>query len=424
MSAEQVEIINDFEGAMIGAYNLEKSNLNVELKREKVTTYFKRRSTDYNLHFNFGLRNSTSSIKRIYISIGCSEKEVLPHRNIRLWKSNSPDGEYEMFHLKNGITDLHGKYRFEIMLDGADEVYLANFPPRKYSFLTRAFENLENKSGAKKGVIGKTIENRDIISYEYGDVETKPLILVTSGFHPPEGDTYASEAIMELFLDKKWKDERLRNFSFSFIPILNPDGFANAMQGSNVSEINFHWKFFGNTKDECPEAFYIWEYCKRVRPILYFDFHSYTFQDKEASSYIKPLGFYHGKDVRRIVSQMYKAVIRRCNGRYATGYVTYTPSTLQFELTRRFNTITFAKFHIHMKEGVKNSKRLAVDCFEDCLAILENNDVKSSSDIHLRPFGSVKCSSSNEIKIKMLLLWGSVVAFYTAKLINILRLRT
>lgn len=418
---QEVKIIVDFEGAMIGSYNLNGSNLNMELKKEKITTYFKQLSTDYNLHFNFGLRNSSDHLKKIKVNIGCLETDALPNKNIRLWKSNSHDSEYEMFYLKNGMSDLHGKYQFEIVLDKGEELYLANFPPRIYSFLIERFENLANESGAKRVVIGKTIENQDIVSYEYGDVETKPLILVTSGFHPPEGDTYGSEAIMELFLDKKRKDKKSKNFSFAFIPILNPDGFANAMQGSNMNEINFHWKFFGNTKDECPESFYIWEYTKKIKPILYFDFHSYTFQEREASPYIKPLGFYHGKDVRRIVNEMYQAVIGRCSGRYTGGYGTYTPSTLQFELTRKFNTITFAKFHLHMKEGTEKSKQLAIDCFEDVLAILEQNNIKSSSDIHVQPFGSVKCSPLYELKIKLILLWGGVFIPHVGKLISLLR---
>ena len=50
--------------------------------------------------------------------------------------------------------------------------------------MKRAFRDLSAKSNAKEVTIGRTIENRCITAYEYGNIKDKPTILFVAGFHP------------------------------------------------------------------------------------------------------------------------------------------------------------------------------------------------------------------------------------------------
>ena len=387
-----LKIIDDFQGSMIGEYSVNDKEILIQLKKEKATRYLKYNSTDYNLHFHFGLKNDSSRKLTARICIGTNDMEGLNTTNITLWKSESHSKCYEKFVLIDGKTDLRGKYVFSLELNSDEVIYLANFMPRKFSEIEKMFDTLASEIGAHMNIIGHTVKKRPIISYEIGDIEKKPMILVTSGYHPPEGDTYATESILGLFIDHDWRKSILEKNSFAIIPILNPDGFANAMQGSNINEINFHWKFFGNSIEECPESYLIWEYCKHLKPIIYMDFHAYTFQNKMASSYLKPLAFYQGKLVRRMIKEMYNAIIGRCDGQYIMNSATYTPSTLQYELTRQFNTITFAKFHVDMKDGKDGVQKLAIGCFQDILQILQKYNIESPTDILKEPHGNVRSS--------------------------------
>lgn len=401
-----IKILDKFEGAMIANYIIKDNNIYMELKKEKPTFGFRNKKFDYNLHFHFGLHNQSKKDEIYNIFIECDNNNDLHHPMPRLWISGNIDEEYKLVNNIDGKTDFHGKYCFTVHLVAGQLLYIANFPPIKFSRLNKIFQDLAAKSNAKEIIVGRTVENRCIKAYEYGDLKNKPTILFVAGFHPPERDTVAIIAIMEkLSNNNKWKEEIFESYSFSVIPILNPDGFANAMQGSNINEINFHWKFFGHSIDECPEANSIWEYCLRIKPIVFFDFHAFTFQDNNAMIYWIPKGYYVSKKVRRIQNDLNKRLKELCRGKFSTSEKILAPNLLSTKLRNDIGTLTSPKFHLHMKDGINKSKEMAIMCLEIVLSVLRYHKIKSSTEILKKPYGKIKSHIQDEIRIRLLNYW-------------------
>ena len=408
MVNNNIKIINNFEGAMIGNYSIENNNLFIQLKKEKPTLGYKKKEFDYNLHFNFGIKNNSQDDKEFNVFIDCTKEDELQHSIPWLWISNDSNNEYELVKNISGKTNFHGKYYFKFNIKGNQSTFIANFPPKNYNELKKEFEKLSSKTNALKFIIGKTVEDREIIAYEYGDIVNKPTLLFVSGFHPPERDTISIEAIMEKFLDKKWRKKVLNDFSISLIPILNPDGFANSMQGSNINGINFHWKFFGNTKNECPEAYNIWQYCKKIRPIVFFDFHAFTFQNNNARPYWIPEGFYISKKARLIQKYYNIKLSNLCgikNNKTSRNETILAPTLLATRLRNIIGTITVPKFHLHMKDGIEKSKQMTVNCLEIILKGLYKYKLFSSKEILKFPYGNGKPYLSDIFRIKVLNIW-------------------
>ncbi len=408
MKNVSIEVINEFEGAMIGDYYTKEKNLFMTLKREKPTFGYRDKEFDYNLHFNFGLKNLSNDEKEITVFIGCSDRDELQNSLPWLWVSDDFNKEYELTKNISGKTDFHGKYFFKIVLRSKQVIYIANFPPKGFNKLKKDFQDLSFKTKAQQVIIGKTVQGRNIIAYEYGDIKTKPTILIVSGFHPPERDTLAIETIMEKFLDDQWKKKIFKNYSFSFIPLLNPDGFANSMQGSNINEINFHWKFFGNSMNECPEAHNIWEYCSRIKPIVFFDFHAFTFQNNNPRPYLIPEGYYVSKKSKLIQNYYNSKLSKLCGlseNNKSRNEVILAPTLLATRLRNRFGTITVPKFHLHMKNGLEESRQMALDCLEIICEGLSKYDINSSGEILKIPYGEIKTTVYDKLRINMLNFW-------------------
>lgn len=401
-----IKVLDNFEGAMIGSYSIKDNNIYLTLKKEKPTIGYRKKIFNYNLHFHFGLQNQSRKDEVYHIFVDCDNNNDLEHVIPRFWISENIDEEYKLVNNVDGKTDFHGKYYFNLKLPANKILYVANFPPIRFSKVYKIFHDLSIKSHAKEIIIGKTVQNRDIKAYEYGDLENKPTILFVAGFHPPERDTVAIIAMMEkLSNDNKWKEEICENYSFSFIPILNPDGFANAMQGSNINEINFHWKFFGNSVDECSEARSIWEYCMKITPIVFFDFHAFTFQDNNAMIYWIPKGFYVDKKVRKMQNSLNEKLKKLCNGNYSSSEKIFAPNLLATKLRNDIGTLTSPKFHLHMKDGVNKSKEMAINCLEIVLSVLCYHKINSSDDILKKPYGKIKANITDLMRIKLLNFW-------------------
>jgi len=417
MNNGNVEVLDKFEGAMIGNHEILDDNIFFELKKEQPTYGFNNKKFDYNLHFHFGIKNHSDKNIILNIFIECKNKD-LKKPIVRLWTSDNPDEEYNLEKNIDGKTDFHGKSFFKIRLDANKLLYVSNFPPKKYSKIKKRFIDLSIKSNANEIIIGKTVENRTIKAYEYGEINHKPAILFVSGFHPPERDTIAIEAIMEKLTKNEWKNKVLSKYSFSLIPILNPDGFANNMQGSNANEINFHWKFFGNSIDKCPESNSIWQYCLKIKPIVFFDFHSFTFQDNDAMPYLIPGGYLIGKIPRRFQNDLNKKLKELCNGRFSKAEKILAPNLLSTKLRTEFGTITSPKFHLHMKNGIKGSKDMAISCLEIILTLLDSYNITSSSEILKKPYGGLKSNIYDKIRIKTINYWHFSMKSILRKLIG------
>jgi hypothetical protein len=402
---KSIKILDHFEGAMINGYSINKNNIYIYLKKEKPTIGYRNKKFNYNLHFHFGIKNKINKKININIFIECKNEDELQQSLPWLWVSHNINHNYNLDREIIGKTDFHGKYYFKLSLELKEILYIANFPPIRFSKLKKIVEDLSKKSHAKKVVVGHTVENQYINAYEYGDIYKKPTILLVSGFHPPERDTIASEAIMEKLINKKWREKILDKYSVSLIPVLNPDGFSNVMQGSNISEINLHWKFFGNTIEKCPEAHYIWEYCQKIKPIIFFDFHAFTFQNNEPRPNWIPKGYYGGRKAKLIQNTLNKELRKLCNGNFKINEAIFSPYLLATGLRKKIGTIIAPKFHLHMKKGMVESKKMAIDCLEIIINILNQHKVCTKEDILIKPFGNNKQYLHNIIKIKFLDYW-------------------
>ena len=412
------KVLTKFEGAMIGDYVIEENNLFIKLKKEKPTFGYKNVKFDYNLHFNFGLINKSKKEKIIRIFLECKSEKELKNSLKWLWLSDDCNKEYKLSKNIFGKTNFHGKYFFKLKLKPEQVVYISNFPPKSYKKLEKEFTELSLKTKAKKVILGKTVQRKNIIAYEYGDLTSKPTLLFVSGFHPPERDTIAIEAIMEKFLNNQWKYKVLKNYSFSFIPILNPDGFANYMQGSNINEINFHWKFFGNSLSECPEAHNIWEYCTRIKPIIFFDFHAFTFQDNNPRPYLIPEGYYIPKKARLIQKFLNSELSKLCNNSYSKNEIILAPTLLATRLRDKIGTITIPKFHMHMKNGLEETKQMAIDCFDIIINGLNTYNINDSGEILKIPYGKIRPKIFDRIRINILNFWYFQLISIIKKVVN------
>jgi len=136
------------------------------------------------------------------------------------------------------------------------------------------------------------------------------------------------------------------------VPVTNPDGYALETQGSNAAGINFYWHFARELPDRCPEAAALWAFATKLAPRGYIDFHCYTFQlGKEPGPYQRPLRFYRAPTVRQACLALYAALADDRDGVPLTGFSAYAPHTLGAMLTAHFDTITLAKYHLHLAEG-------------------------------------------------------------------------
>ncbi len=64
-----------------------------------------------------------------------------------------------------------------------------------------------------------------------------------------------------------------------------------------------------------------------------------------------------------------------------TGYVTYTPSSFGEILTRAFNTISYAKYHIHLKDGELRCREVAVSTVKLIVAAMMDDGVRHGRDL-------------------------------------------
>jgi hypothetical protein len=363
-----MEIYSDFTGSMLGGSRVVGDKVFITLKKEKVTKgYFK--NHNYNLHFHFGIRNSEDTDRIMEFFIETDEGSELPRKFDSLWISDGDNREIIIKKI-DGRMDGKGKFTFKLEIKGRGDLLIANYHPFPYEDLLEEFSRIVSDSKPKIRKIGRSVEGRDIIAYEFGDIENKPCLMFISGYHPPEGDPISIQTIMENFNDEKAKNDLIKDFSFSFIPFVNPDGFIHNTQGSNLNDINFHWKFFGNTEEECPECHCIWEYCKKVRPAFFMDFHVFTFQNNPPRAYRIPPLYVNGSSVKRVQKEINKDLSALCDQKFGFSNAFFTPrkilapNILATRLRDDFNTVTSPKFHVLIKEGEEECRRKSQAVFD------------------------------------------------------------
>ena len=110
-------------------------------------------------------------------------------------------------------------------------------PPRE---LFARLEGLARAGGAERLEFGKSVEGRNLTAYLYLDQapENAPLVLVTSGFHPAEPDTLATQAILEYLAGEEGRALR-KKLRFAVVPVMNPDGFIHGPPGQQPGRGQF-----------------------------------------------------------------------------------------------------------------------------------------------------------------------------------------
>jgi hypothetical protein len=365
---------------------------------------------DYRLHFTFGLENLDSHDQKIRVQVSGGERQNLPYSSPLIYSSSKSLSGYRRIEV-DGASDQYNTYDFDIDVKAGDTVYLANCLPRMLSLLVPELEKVASASGAVREVFGHSIEGRELIAYKFiGEGEDRPLVLVSSGIHPPEPDTLATEALID-YLGSDSSHDLREAFDFVIVPVMNPDGYAHGSQAGNAAGINFYWDFRYYDREHCPEAAALYEYAMTLKPVLYFDFHTYTFQlRKHASPYCKPVRRYRGAVVRKAVQDSYNRVRERVSdGHSMTGFGTYAPSTFGEILTRKLNTIGYAKYHIHLKDGEQVCREHAIDAVRTVCETLVDHQLTKSSDILLSPYGNTPREYIGEMARIIDIYWSGLI---------------
>ena len=371
-----ITIDGDFKGSMLGSGRVEKNIAFIELKKDPITRGYIE-DHDYNLHFHFMVRNNGDVPVNVKFCIGCNDKEDLNKDLGWLWIKNKDQEKYIKVEI-DGRMFLPGKYRFELKI-APGSTFISNYIPLDHEVILESIREKALKGGAHETSIGKTVEGKDITVFEYVKEKGSPYLLFLSGFHPPENDLIALEAIAEILAERNLKDGSRDHFNIALIPIVNPDGYLHNTQGSNINGINFYWKFFGNTNKECPESHHIWNYCKRIKPLFYMDFHAFTFQGFEPRPYNIP-PFIHDKNKRSSLQlNINKSLSKECDAdykwihRFLIPVKIISPNLISTRLINEMGTLVSPKFHMHLKYGVDESKDLVKRCFKEILRILTDD---------------------------------------------------
>lgn len=261
-------------------------------------------------------------------------------------------------------------YRLPIILSSNQTIYISNSVPCRYKAMYNWLEKIQatHSDISQLESIGKSVQDRDILIFTISETtneieETeKDRILITSGFHPAEPDWLATTSIIEkLLLDEPWEQDARQKYIFDIIPQLNPDGVVLGINGCNANGINPYWDFHPYDCKDSPETTYLWKWIEAHPPAIYLDFHCYVGNlKKDYQPYLKPISDYHHPVIRHIVSELDNKLLILSQERAIRGELTNLPSTLAYQITEKFDTITYTKYHLHLKHGIEHCRSLGV----------------------------------------------------------------
>ena len=389
----KIRVITEFQGSNPGYYSVVDNKVFIRYKEENVCKYGT--IFDYAWSFTLGVENMCDEEAKIRVFVNIKENENFKGYPALIFSTKSLNDEFALTHFKSK-TDGYKKYFVEFKLSPGEILYLSNTVPRGYDiFMSRLIDRMQ-KGKIKLQSIGFSAENREICSFRFGENECRPNILVTTGFHPSEPDTFASEEIMNYLTEES---SILNHFNVYLVPVVNPDGFVDGLNGANANRINIYWKFNYKNKEEIPEAYYLWEFIKEIKPILYVDFHCYTQQQhKEPGPYLKPDFFYCGKKVIAIKNEMDKYLEKVSRGKPHQGLLSVLPTTLGYLVTKRFNTLAYVKYHFHLKYGIDDIKKSGLLVFKGLLEILIRHNINDSNLVLKRPYGKIHSNIMNTLR--------------------------
>ena len=373
-------LITAYDGANADRFEVEAEENHLVMWYPSETCRASGVSHDYAWPFNFGLESLSDSAHDIRVLINCAKADRWAGKPFALYTATDPAEGFSLESL-TGKSDGYTRYVFDVLLEPGECIYISNTIPRHYSTLLPSLMSYGDLPGTKMIEYGHSVEGRSLFALEFGKQSNgKPTVFVTTGIHPPEGDSFAAESILEHLVGqgRHWLDD----FNVVIVPLVNPDGFVHGRSGTNANDINLYWEFQHERKTQAPEAYYLWNYMLRVRPSLYLDFHAYVTQShKDMQPYLKPIRLYHADEVRQVVESMDNFLLEYCDGRAVRGYSTYGKTTLAHLITRELNTITYTKFHFHLSEGVPAVQRHAVALFDGLCDILRNKGITKGHQV-------------------------------------------
>lgn len=382
-----LKLLDDFPGASIGPVQVAGERVRLRLRRDPLTRA-DGASHDYNFHFVFGLKNEGPAACRARVGIEAEGPQGLNQRPL-LYAAPSLEDDFTPARVE-GRYDGGRAYWLELELGPKQTLYLANTYFQPPARLAARLAELAAAGGARAEVYGHSLQGRDLVAYHYPAAQgpEQACVFITSGFHPPEPDTLASQAIMQWLASPQAAQAR-DSLSFCLAPMVNPDGFFLGAQGHNAAGVNFYWEFRPEQATRIPEAAALWALAQRLRPAVYFDFHAYTFQGavKAAGPYLKPRWHYRGPAVRGLAADMERRLLALTGGACMRGASPLALTTLQSRLTRRLNTITFAKYHLHLGQGLEACREHGRQVVAVAAQAMLDAGLIRSADILMQPHG-------------------------------------
>jgi hypothetical protein len=337
---------------------------------------------DYNVHFLIGITNEGDAAQKVEICVEGGEFNELPDAVPLLYSATSFDGPWEIGDLESR-TDGKLRYAIKVTLPANSKFLVANTLPRTLLSIDTEIDTLCAEADTRPEIYGTSLEGRPLRAISFGDEDGTPVV-ITSGFHPPEPDTLATLAIIK-WLGSDEGQAALKGFRLTIVPVANPDGYANSTQGCNAAGINMYWHFAREHPDICPEASALWQLANKAQPRGYIDFHCYTLQaHKSPGPYIRPIRYYSEQLVRTASNQLRQDLTKNKKLAVVDTFPAFAPHTLGSMLATKFQTITLAKYHLHLKEGVEETRQHGIYVLQQMLRTLKNNEIAGPATTYPR----------------------------------------
>ena len=154
-----ITIEDNFNGSMIGTHFVINNIAFLELKKDPITQGYLEKH-DYNLHFNFRIKNNCNNPEIVKFFIGCKETDILDQPFLWLWMKREKNNIHTKINIE-GKMKVPGKYYFSLLIEPG-LTYFSNYIPLSYESILDTIKFLALSTGAIERNIGKSVEGKDI----------------------------------------------------------------------------------------------------------------------------------------------------------------------------------------------------------------------------------------------------------------------